>query len=446
MNDTGSTVEKFLPFMKMAAPLSERWKLLAFDGEMTDEMVELLQSPAPNLESLLVSSWDNIGVGFVTLELGEGRNIRCLDIDNIAVPWSSTRLRGLRAVQIQRLNGILPSLNELYAMLASSPELWWLQLSNWVSFDDGAALSSESLDIHIRPIAFSFLTTIVLHQIPTAVTQFLLSSIAAPACECAIVQEVPLSLLNNPTSAGTFAGLINSALEVIPTFLLECRKDLGVISILSQPRTIKTYGWIDHVDERPGLDVHLPIEGLSRAQLGSFLSLLNLPDNVELVSDTDGVDWELSKSLLSVGWHRVPKLKVSGSLASRLVCEQLGNLPTSMAYQNRLQSFSSTFDPDIVLSNVIDSIARNIVTYVERTCTRSDKGRQELPSGSSGKPDHEKLEIEMPRILVQTLREPLQNWDIQLSEFEQGSGQEVDNGRSASSWLPSDFESLELNG
>ncbi|KAG8913908.1 hypothetical protein FRC01_004324, partial [Tulasnella sp. 417] len=345
-----------------------------------------------------------------------GRNIRYLDITNIAVPWSSTRLRGLRAIQIQEITGVLPSLGELYAALASSPELWWLQLSSWIPSDDGGALLSEIQNIQIRPITFSFLTTIVLHQIPAAVTQFLLSTITAPACECVIVQEVPLPLLNNPASAGTFVGLINSALKAIPTFLLEYGKYLGVIGMLSQPRTTRTNDWIYNVHEKPGLDVHIPIKSLTGAQLGSFLSLLNLPDDVGLWTDIDGVDWELFGSLLSVGWYRVPKLKVSGTPALRTVCEQLANIPASTACQNRLQSFTSTFDQDNVVSDELDSITRNIVTYVEKTCARRDKGR-EVQRSSRGEPEHAKLEITTPRILVQRLREPLQDWDVELSEL-----------------------------
>ncbi|KIO27993.1 hypothetical protein M407DRAFT_22762 [Tulasnella calospora MUT 4182] len=252
--ETGPVGEKLLSFMKMAAALAERWKQLTFDGEATDEIMELLQSPTPNLDSLLISSWGSPGAGSRMLELGEGRNIQYLDIDNITVPWSSTRLRGLRGVQIQHISGRLPSLAELHAMLAASPELWWLQLSSWSPSDDGTALASEVTSSHVRPIILPFLTNLILHQIPAEVTHFVLSSITAPTCQCVIAQEVPLPLLNNPASSGTFTGLINGALKAIPRFLLEYRTGSERLGMLSQPRTTVPYGWIDHVDERPGLN------------------------------------------------------------------------------------------------------------------------------------------------------------------------------------------------
>ncbi|KAG8913912.1 hypothetical protein FRC01_004328, partial [Tulasnella sp. 417] len=150
--ETGPASHQLHSFMRVAAPLSERWKLLAFEGDLTVEMAELLQSPAPNLDSLLISSWGFMDAGSRALDLGEGRNIQYLDIDNITVPWNSARLCGLRGVQIQHIKGTPPSLAELHAMLSASPELWWLQLSGWLPFDNGAALASELSGIQIQPI------------------------------------------------------------------------------------------------------------------------------------------------------------------------------------------------------------------------------------------------------------------------------------------------------
>ncbi|KAG8910834.1 hypothetical protein FRC00_007457, partial [Tulasnella sp. 408] len=101
--EMGPASDELLSFMKIAAPLSKRWKLLAYEGDPTDEVAQLLQSPAPNLDSMLISSWGGVGTASRALELSEGRNIQYLDIDNIILPWNSTRLRGLRGVQIQHV-------------------------------------------------------------------------------------------------------------------------------------------------------------------------------------------------------------------------------------------------------------------------------------------------------------------------------------------------------
>ncbi|KAG8981728.1 hypothetical protein FRB90_007051, partial [Tulasnella sp. 427] len=159
-NHCGPAYFPLLDFMRTVAPLSERWKMLGFEGDLTDEMSELLQRPAPNLEGLLISSWAN-STASRYFHLGEGTNIKYLDIDNLAlVPWNSTRLRGLRGLQIQHLAGVVPSLAELHAMLASSPELWWIQLSNWSPRGDGACLSDASHQSNWTPIYLPYLTTI----------------------------------------------------------------------------------------------------------------------------------------------------------------------------------------------------------------------------------------------------------------------------------------------
>ncbi|KAG8910835.1 hypothetical protein FRC00_007458, partial [Tulasnella sp. 408] len=412
-----SAQEPLLSFMKMVAPLSERWKVLTFEGDLTDEIMELLQSPAPNLDSLLISSWGSTGTGSNTFELGEGRNIWYLDVDNMAVPWNSSRLRGLRGVQIQDVTGILPSLEELYAMLAASPELWWLQLSDWSLFDGGGALMSEVSDIQIRPIMLPLLTSIILHNIPAPVTQFLLSSITAPTCQCVIVQQVPSALLNNPSTRDTFAKLVNGALAAIPRFILKCRKYSGLLSMVSEPRSVMLYNWIDHVDERPGLNVHIPTEDMDSLQLGPFLSSLKFPDDVEFMANTNEVN--CTASLAYAGWHRVPKLKVSSALAAEIVSRHLSDIPQYVAWSTRLRSLSAQFSTLDLPSGKLDSIVRNLVAYVEQSCSRKNAESQ-LEGNSKGEPYRQRLEINMPRAIAQKLGTALQDWDVRLSEIEPG--------------------------
>ncbi|KIO27992.1 hypothetical protein M407DRAFT_6995 [Tulasnella calospora MUT 4182] len=450
--ETGPVGERLLLFMKMAAPFSERWKLLAFEGDLTDEMMELLRSPAPNLDSMLISSWDTIGVASRMLELGEGSNIQYLDIDNITVPWNSSRLQGLRAVQIQHVSGMLPSLAELHAMLATSPELWWLQLSGWSPFDDGVALASEASGIQIKPIGLPVLTSLILHNLPAAVTEFLLSSIIAPSCQCVIVREVPSALLNSRAACNTLVDLMNGALKAISRLRMSCRRNGGPLHLLSDPSRGITYNWIHHVDELPGLNVQIPTRGLSTSQLGSFLSLLNFPDKVDLTTDVNGVDlttdvngvsW--APSLMSVGWHRVPNLEVTSVLAVETICEQLANLPPPSACQSRLQSFSSPLYSDRTHPGVYDSIVRNLVAYVQRRQARKDT-EQQVNDGPDGEVNRRDLEIQLPRTILQKLRRPLRDWNVRLSEFGQGSGQSVNEGMPDSSFLPDNMESLVLNG
>ncbi|KAG8951239.1 hypothetical protein FRC00_007342, partial [Tulasnella sp. 408] len=422
---TESAQEQLLSFMKMAAPLSERWKLLTFEGDLTAEIMELLQSPAPNLDSLLISGWESTGTESKTFELGEGRNIWYLDLYDTAVPWNSIRLRGLRGVQIQNVTGILPSLAELYAMLAASPELWWLQLSDWSPFDGGGALISEVSDIQIRPIILPLLTSIILHNIPAPVTQFLLSSITAPTCQCVIVQEVPSALLNNPTTRDRFTHLVNGALAAIPRFILECYKYSGLLSMLSEPRVVMLYNWIDHVDERPGLNVHIPTEDLDSLQLGPFLSSLKFPDDVEFITNTNELN--CLTSLAYAGWHQVPKLKVSTALAAEIVCRQLSNIPQSVAWSPRLRSLSAQFSPLDLPRGKLDSIVQNLVAYVEQSCSRKNTESQ-LQGNSYREPYRQSLEMNMPRAIAQKLMTALQDWDVRLSEI--GPGKDTDSSSS----------------
>ncbi|KIO16844.1 hypothetical protein M407DRAFT_33503 [Tulasnella calospora MUT 4182] len=136
-------------------------------------------------------------------------------------------------------------------------------------------------------------------------------------------------------------------------------------------------------------------------------------------------------SLLHVGWHQVPKLKVSGALAVEAVCEQLAKIPASTPCQNRLRSFSSQFDPSGMPSDTLDSIVRNLVVYVQRTCARKEKDWQ-LHGASSDEPNRRSLEMKMPHNVVQKLQGPLHDWDVQLSELGQETGQNVDERMSHS--------------
>ncbi|KAG8946025.1 hypothetical protein FRC04_012144 [Tulasnella sp. 424] len=417
--ETVSAPYSLLSFMKMAAPLSERWKLLAFEGDITDEMAELIQSPAPNLDSMLISNWGHTHSGNRMLKLAEGRNIQYLDIDNIAIPWNSTRLRGLRGVQIQSICGVPPSLAELQAMLAASPQLWWLQLSAWYPFDRGVALTAEVADIHIQPINLPLLTTIILHRLPLAVTQFLLSSIVAPACQCVIVREVPQAVVNTGIPSKMFADLINGPLKAIGKLRMLCHNDESPLHLLSEPSRSITYNWIHHVDELPGFNIQIPAYDLTDHQLGSFLGLLSFPDEVEVSMDINGVRWH--RSLLYVGWHRVPKLKISRALSAEVICEQLASVPKSAALHCRLRSFISPLDSNYERPGLYDSIAGNLVKYVQQPCALPAETDQQLNHKPDGGQNRGKLEIKLPRFMVQRLKRLLQDYDVQLSEFGQGT-------------------------
>ncbi|KAG8946026.1 hypothetical protein FRC04_012145 [Tulasnella sp. 424] len=403
-----------LSFMKMAAPLSERWKRLAFVGGITDEVAELIQSPAPNLDSLLISNWMNTHSGSRRLKLAEGRNIQYLDTDSIAIPWNSTRLRGLRGVQIQSIYGNIPSLAELQAMLVASPQLWWLRLSAWDPLDHGVSLAAEVAEIQIQPINLPLLTTIILGLLPSAVTQFLLSFISAPACQCMIVRKVPPAVVSTGTPSNMFVDLINAPLKAISKLRMVCHHDRSPLHLMSDPPTSLTYNWIHHVDELPGFNVQISTDGLSDHDLGSFLGLLSFPEEVEVSMDINGGCWR--RSLLHVGWHRVPRLKISRALSAEVICQQLASVPKSAASHCRLRSLISPLYFKGERARVYDSIAGDLVTYVQQTCMRTETDQQ-----VSDKSDGGKLEIRLPRLMVQRLKKLLQDYDVQLSEFGQGT-------------------------
>lgn len=291
---------------------------------------------------------------------------------------------------------------------------------------------SEVSEIQIRPIILPLLTSIILHNIPAPVTQFLLSSINAPSCQCVIVREVPSGVLNKHVACDMFVSLINGALKAIPRLRMLCRRNGSPLHLLSDPSRGITYNWIHHVDELPGLNVQIPTAGLSTGQLGSFLSVLNFPGTVELNTDIDGVSW--APSLMHVGWHRVPNLEVTSLLAVETICEKLANLSPPSVCQSRLQSFSSPLDSGRTHPGAYDLIVRNLVAYVQRRWGHNDTEQQ-----SNHNPDGElhlrKLKIQLPPTVVQKLRRPLRDCDVQLSEFWQWKGQDVDGGVPPSSSL-----------
>ncbi|KAG8908375.1 hypothetical protein FRC01_007386 [Tulasnella sp. 417] len=305
-------------------------------------------------------------------------------------------------------------------MLAASPELWWLQLSDWLPFDHGAALASEVSGIQIQPIVLPLLTSIILHTIPAAVTQFLLSSISAPSCQCVIVREVPPALLNHGPARATFPDLINSALKAIPRLRISCRKARAPLHLLSEPPRNISYGWIHRVDELPGVNVQILQDRLSARELGDFLSSLDFPDEVKVTTNVKGLSWE--QSLLHVPWHRVLRLEVPNFLAAATICEQLANLPEPSARHSRLQLFRSQLTS---YPEVHDSIIQNVGTYVKQRCARKDAG-QHPSEGSDNELNRRNLEIQLPRTVAQKLRRQLGDWDVRLSDLGRGWGLNVD--------------------
>ncbi|KAG8913911.1 hypothetical protein FRC01_004327 [Tulasnella sp. 417] len=73
--DTGPRGEKLLSFMKMAASLSQRWKQLAFAGEMTDEIMEFLRTPAPK------ATGETFGTWISTISLSRGAPLASVDFE-----------------------------------------------------------------------------------------------------------------------------------------------------------------------------------------------------------------------------------------------------------------------------------------------------------------------------------------------------------------------------
>lgn len=149
-----------------------RWRTATIVVRSRDRSVfQLLSKPAPLLEdaTVTVDVWPEKNVS-VNLFAGQAERLQSLHLIQTTMPWTSGMLAGLRALTLERIDELPPSIGELMAILMASPQLSTLNLTS-IEGTGGAPLATGST-VHLP-----LLQNLTLIDFPFPIINYLLSHI-----------------------------------------------------------------------------------------------------------------------------------------------------------------------------------------------------------------------------------------------------------------------------
>ncbi|KAG8988445.1 hypothetical protein FRB90_002736 [Tulasnella sp. 427] len=176
----------------------ERWQKLVFEGSHEDvvgKVLQRLELPTPRLTDLLIDLmseddfWIDPHAPSQQMQLADGPRLRYLSLRKVGIPWNSSRLRNLQALELAYINRNPPSAEQLHTILSACPQLWFLSLNQLV--DRGSSTNSES-KIPTGTVHLPRLTTLILQDIPEPIFTMVLSTISAPTCGWITIGTPPL--------------------------------------------------------------------------------------------------------------------------------------------------------------------------------------------------------------------------------------------------------------
>ncbi|KAG9045678.1 hypothetical protein FS837_005862 [Tulasnella sp. UAMH 9824] len=240
-----------LDLLELAVKHSSRWRSLTFEGVICDVVKEQLKVHTGNITELYL--FDSEGWAFRpnALSLAEGKPFRHVVLDGVTISWDSSRLRGLRSLQLSQITFNSPLLTQLRAVLTSSPGLWYLRLSKVAGLLELQGEDSSSM------IWLPELSTLILQSLPERFVSHILTHIRAPACRCVIATDIPFSIASDPA----FTDLIASALRISSRVTLSSSG--ASIFVYSDPVPRGSRTWIESIEEPVGLKI-----GMRRSESG----------------------------------------------------------------------------------------------------------------------------------------------------------------------------------
>ncbi|KIO28618.1 hypothetical protein M407DRAFT_22205 [Tulasnella calospora MUT 4182] len=166
----------------MALAQIHRWKTFFFWGDIRPELFVEIRSKASSLEELLVDASPGISSPTQIITLGGGPPLSYLNLTDIAMDWSTSRLTGLRTLRLGSIH-LGPSAAQLQAILSSSPFLETLHIEN-VRTEDSSVVQSS-------PIYLPLLTTIYLHLVPDQFLLLLVGDVQTYVCTSLRLDPIP---------------------------------------------------------------------------------------------------------------------------------------------------------------------------------------------------------------------------------------------------------------
>ncbi|KAG8928740.1 hypothetical protein FRC01_005416 [Tulasnella sp. 417] len=164
--------ERVAIFLQQIGPSAERWRSLHYSAPAVAQHERILGLPLYNLETLTVKiSTDAINY----TGSFEAPRLRNLDVNRLSLNWGS--FSDLRSLQIDSCMPS-PTVDELYALLKSSPNLELFKIAR-----DRASATGRATDlsaVHSTPILLSKLQSIIVAQVPFLSHCRLLDLVEAP--------------------------------------------------------------------------------------------------------------------------------------------------------------------------------------------------------------------------------------------------------------------------
>lgn len=245
-------LDKFIIDLQTVKPARMRSVLYELRPESRSFM-DWLRSNTSNIVDIFIA---NVGVeesaAYLELPSG-GPNLRHVDLRGVSLQWQSPRLSNLHTLCLGDLSHKLPSLDDIYSILSSSPTLERVCFTNVVVPNDQAL---GSVPPSALPITLPVLKTLALNSVSTAITSNIVPLIRASACHTVIVQEWDLAL--SLELQETTIDLITKAITLSRTLKLKVEISDGTsVHICSAPAIARQ--WVYWAHEQPGIDIKLAI-------------------------------------------------------------------------------------------------------------------------------------------------------------------------------------------
>lgn len=225
-------------FLPAVSQQSHRWKRLSFRGRFAASLWQFMETPSPMLKDF---SLRTLGLSDVRdestqpLRLSEGGHLHHLNVSGFRFHWDTPRLSGLKTLCIQHHSANFPSPDTLMKILASSPELTWLDLRNF-SHPFGAphhpniTVPSTSGIVHLP-----LLDTLIIGSIHPLLARHLLSHLDAPSCRTfSAIGAPPASIIASPTSPT----LLSTPLRTAQILTLSYTVERAYLTFRSEPSSM----------------------------------------------------------------------------------------------------------------------------------------------------------------------------------------------------------------
>lgn len=242
-------------FMAVAVTEARRWQSIVVQGPLMTKHFDFLETAAPVLQDLF--AFQVKGNLEKRLELGEGRPIVNVDVHCISLPWDSSRLGGLKTLQIRRLSKDLPTSEQLHGMLSASPQLSWLRITDCLNGpsdppDTGVAIGTKPL------ISLPKLDTLIIQNIPASLRRLLYTHIDSTTVTCLVADKAESDHFASPNLP--FSTLVRTCLDATSDVVFTWRDTDGRLTIGSVPLAKVSNNWIPWATRSAGVDLNVDAE------------------------------------------------------------------------------------------------------------------------------------------------------------------------------------------